>query len=204
VRFVRSAPALAARLEAGTPPAGVSDALAAAQQDGAALASLAWASSMFLCNAALLASRGAAGAPGTAEQVAAWAQSREHAAFKQQLLRALRSQSGAAAVVAYLQLARADALEYDLWGGRGFHKFGDVPMRRSAAEFLLAEPLEQRSLAPETLATFAAGLAALDDAIESAAGEAHGLAVAPPGALPHAHAVRWWFPFAPNRPSNAC
>ena len=155
---------------------------------------------MFLCNAALLANRGAANAPGTAVQVAAWAQSREYAALRAHLARAVHSPAGFAAVCAYLDQALADATEYDVWGGRGFHRFADVPMRRSAAEFLLACVTD---LSPDAATALKARLIALDNAIESAAAEAHGLSVAAPDALPHSHAVRWWQPFGPNRPSNA-
>ena len=197
-----SAAALVPRLEAGMPPAGgARDEAAARSEDGAALAQLAWGSSMFLCNAALLANRGAANAPGTTEQVAAWAESREYAAFRAHLARALHSPAGLAAVCAYLDQALADATEYDLWGGRGFHRFADVPMRRSAAEFLLACATD---LSPDAATGLTARLIALDNAIESAAAEAHGLSVTAPDALPHSHAVRWWQPFGPNRPSNAC
>lgn len=183
---MRSAAALAARLEAGAPLDAAADALTAQREDGAALAQTAWASSMFLCNALR--------APTSVAQVAAWSSSPEHAVFAQNTLRALRSAAGTAAVCAFLDHATADALEYDMWGGRGFHRFQDVPMRRSAAEFLLAEALEQRRLAPEADAALAARLAELDDVIAAAhgAGEAYPLSPAPPAALPHAHAVRWW------------
>jgi hypothetical protein len=93
------------------------------------------------------------------------------------------------------------AQEFDTWGGRGFHKFADVPMRRSAAEFLLRAPLSDQgagALPGGVRGALAARLAALDAAIAAAAAEPGELRVgAPPAALPAAHAAWWLFAGAP-------
>ena len=75
-------------------------------------------------------------------------------------------------------------------------------MRRSAAEFLLRGPLQQQQLPAAVAAGLATRLAALDDAIASAAAEARELSQTPPPALPRSH-VGWWV-FAAQRPDNAC
>ena len=185
------------RLEAAAAPAG---AQAAQREDGAALAQTAWASSMFLCNSAMLANGGAANAP-TAEQMAAWAQSPEHAAFRELMLRAVCSPAGTAAVCAYLDQAVADATAHDMWGGRGFYKFADVPMQRSAAEFLLRDALACLAGMPAAAAAaVTARLTALDNAIAAAAAQPHELSIAAHAALPDAHKANWWQPFAPAGP----
>ena len=182
------------RLEAAAPGGDQ----AALREDGAALAQMAWASSMFMCNSALQASSGAANAP-SAAQVTAWAQTAEHAAFREHILRAVCSPAGTAAVCAYLDHAVADASEHDMWGGRGFYKFEDVPMRRSAAEFLLHEaPLAcLAGLPAAAAAAVTARLTALDNAIAAAAALSHTQSNAVPAALPNPHKARWWLPFSP-------
>ena len=110
---------LCARLAAAPPPDAAADAEAQCT-DGGALATLAWGTAMFLCNAALRAAQAEAvapaavgadeaAAPPTVAAVEAWQATREHAAFTQDCAAALCSPAGAAAVAAFLELVRVDA-----------------------------------------------------------------------------------------------
>jgi hypothetical protein len=172
---------------------------------------------MFLLNAlhkAALPAAPGAPPPASAAAVAAWAANPTCAAFDADLVAALSTPAGAAAAAAFLDAVIADAQAHallplsllrsfshplhaqvfdDAVGGRGFHAFGAVPMRRSAAEFLLREPLARALLPQDVTAGLAARVCVLDAVIATAAAGAQNLSVAPPPALPAAHAAWWVF-----------